>query len=92
MQLPGGLGKLQAGRLRTTPLSTPGGTVILDAVGVSWTASRGAIRWLHPQAVTVIRPYGRNQRAPVTDRNNRVLTRLGIAGIALAWYCRRVSR
>ena len=96
MELPGGLGTIELGMIEATPVETAQGVLSVEALGYQLHVARNGndfrAYWLLPRRVTLTRPSGRVERAPVRDGAGRVSLVLMLAGLALALGCLALGR
>ena len=88
MELPGGLGTIELGTIAAQPIETAQGVLAVEALGYDLQIARNGTKirsyWLLPRSVTLTRPSGQVERAPVHDGAGRVSIALILSGLALA--------
>ena len=96
MELPGGLGTIELGTIEAQPIETAQGVLAVQALGyhlqIAHKGTEIQSHWLLPRRVTLTRPSGRVERAPVRDGAGRVSLVLMLSGLALALGCLALSR
>lgn len=96
MELPGGLGTIELGTIEAQPIETAQGVLAVEALGyhlqIAHKSTEIQSHWLLPRRVTLTRPSGRVERAPVRDGAGRVSLVLILSGLALALGCLALSR
>ena len=96
MELPGGLGTIELGTIKALPIETAQGVLAVEALGYHMHLAHHGTEiqshWLLPRRVTLTRPSGRVERAPVRDGAGRVSLVLMLSGLALALGCLALSR
>jgi hypothetical protein len=96
MELPGGLGTLKLGTIEAQPIETAQGVLAVEALGYQLHIARNGTeirsQWLLPRRVTLTRPSGQVEQAPVHDGAGRVSIALMLSGLALALGSLLVSR
>jgi hypothetical protein len=84
--------EIQVGRIPTSVVETEHGSVHVEAMGFSVRVGVLHLRWLRPRRVTLERPNGQVERAPVQDGLGRVESVLAVAGLFVSTACLYVAR
>ena len=96
MELPGGLGTIELGTIEAQRIETAQGVLAVEALGYHLQIARNGTEirsyWMLPRRVTLTRPSGQVERAPVRDGAGRVSLVLMLSGLALALGCSILSR
>ncbi len=96
MELPSELGRIEFGTIKTQSVEVAQGLLTVEALGyfLHIGHERGEFRsyWLLPRRVTLARPDGQVERAPVRDGAGRVSLVLTLAGLAVTLICLALSR
>lgn len=96
MELPGGLGTIELGTMEAQPIETAQGVLAVEALGyhlhIAHKGTEIQSHWLLPRRVTLTRPSGRVERAPVQDGAGRVSLVLMLSGLAFALGCLALIR
>jgi hypothetical protein len=84
--------EIQVGRIPTSVVETEHGSVHVEAMGYSVRVGGLHSRWLRPRQVTLERPNGQVERAPVQDGLGRVELVLAVAGLFVNTACLYIAR
>ncbi len=87
MELPRGLGEIRVGSIGSASVETPHGVVDVEAMGYTLRLGSFQSRWLRPRSVSLTRPDGQTERAPVRDGLGRVEFVLVCAGLFVTIGC-----
>ena len=84
--------EIQVGRIPTSAVETKHGSINVEAMGYSVRLGGFHSRWLRPLQVTLERPNGLVERAPVQDGLGRVELVLAVAGLCVSAVCLYLTR